>query len=142
MGMSPDADIPVLQISLPSMDPKKLFELGQTLAPLREENVLIIGSGFLTHNLRTLNWHVDSTGEKWAKEFDDWIKDNLIKQNIDNLLEYREQAPNVQLALPTHEHFVPVLVTQGTNIDGNENISFPIEGFTFGTFTKRSVQFG
>lgn len=141
MAMYPKADIPVLQLSLPSMDSNDLFELGRSLAPLRDENVLIIGSGFLTHNLRLLDWQTQSFAT-WTKEFDDWISNVLINQKVDNLLNYREEAPNVNIALPTHEHFVPVIVSQGTDIDDPTGVNFPIEGFVYGTFTKRSVQFG
>jgi 4,5-DOPA dioxygenase extradiol len=92
--------------------------------------------------MRLLSWQADSTGEKWTREFDEWIVTTIENQKVDDLLKYKEIAPNVQIALPTHEHFVPILVTQGTDIEKESSISFPIEGFAYGTFTKRSVQFG
>jgi len=142
VAMYPDADVPVLQISIPTMDPQSLIALGRTLAPLRREGVLIVGSGFLTHNLRTIEWGGQSTAPTWATEFDAWVKDALAQRDVDALVQYRTRAPGVRLALPTHEHFVPVLVALGASIDESEAVTFPITGFTYGTFTKRSVQFG
>jgi 4,5-DOPA dioxygenase extradiol len=138
MCMYPDADLPVLQISLPSQDPVELFAVGRALEPLRREGVLVIGSGFLTHNLRALPLRETPS---WAHEFDAWSADVLARHDIDALLEYRRRAPGVELALPTHEHFVPVLVAVGAA--GDSPATFPITGFWFGgAMTRRSVQFG
>jgi hypothetical protein len=111
--MYPAADVPVLQVSLPSLDPTALFSLGRSLAPLRREGVLIVGSGFLTHNLRTVDFRPDAPTPAWASEFDAWAGDVLARRDVDALLDYRERAPGVRQALPTHEHFVPVLVSMG-----------------------------
>jgi len=138
MCMYPGADIPVLQISLPSEDPAELFAMGRALAPLRAEGVLVIGSGFLTHNLRALS--LRST-PAWASEFDAWSADALARHDVDALLDYRRRAPGVRESLPTHEHFVPVIVAAGAA--GDSPASFPITGFWWGgAMTKRSVQFG
>jgi 4,5-DOPA dioxygenase extradiol len=142
LAMYPDADVPVLQLSIPTMDPGSLIALGRTLAPLRREGVLIVGSGFLTHNLRTIDWDGRSEPPTWAAEFDAWTKDALARRDVDAMVQYRARAPGVRLALPSHEHFVPVLVALGASIDESESVTFPITGFTYGTFTKRSVQFG
>jgi 4,5-DOPA dioxygenase extradiol len=140
--MYPDADVPVLQVSLPSMDPREVFAVGRALAPLRRENVLLIGSGFLTHNLRTGMMPNGSRPPSWASEFDHWARETLVRRDFDALLDYRARAPGVAMALPTHEHFVPVLVTAGASMDRAESARFPIEGFVYGSFTKRSVQYG
>ena len=108
VAMYPAADVPVLQVSLPSLDPTALFSLGRALAPLRREGVLIVGSGFLTHNLRTVDFRPDAPTPAWASEFDAWAADVLARRDVDALLDYRERAPGVRQALPTHEHFVPV----------------------------------
>jgi len=139
MCMYPEADIPVLQMSLPGLESKTLFELGRALAPLRDEGVLIVGSGFLTHNLRA--GFMDHT-PAWAAELDAWAKDALNKWDVDSLLDFRKKAPGVQLALPTVEHFVPVLVAAGASAEERPKVSYPISGFWFGSFTRRSVQFG
>lgn len=135
--MYPNADVPVLQLSLPGLDPNTVYTLGKTLAPLREEGTLIIGSGFLTHNLRAIS---DAT-PTWASEFDQWIADVLRRDDLDALLDYRARAPGVDYALPTHEHFVPVILARGAVSDASAP-TFPITGFVGGSLTRRSVQFG
>jgi 4,5-DOPA dioxygenase extradiol len=138
MCMYPEADIPVLQISLPSESPEELFAVGRALAPLRREGVLVIGSGFLTHNLRALSLRETPA---WASEFDAWSADAIARRDIDALLDYRARAPGVRESLPTHEHFVPVIVSAGAA--GESPASFPITGFWWGgAMTRRSVQFG
>jgi 4,5-DOPA dioxygenase extradiol len=141
--MYPDADVPVLQVSLPTLEPAALFALGRTLAPLRKEGILVVGSGFLTHNLRSMDFRPNAPPPAWATEFDAWTADVLERRDVDALLAYREGAPGVRQALPTHEHFVPVIVALGAAIDDPAATShFPISGFTYGTATRRSVQFG
>ncbi len=139
--MYPEADVPVLQLSLPSLDPRTLLELGRALVPLRDEGVLIVGSGFLTHNLRAFVPRADQPTPVWAAEFDAWTAQALRRRDVDALLDYRAQAPGVRQSLPTHEHYVPLFVTLGASAEG-EFPSFPIEGWAFGAFSKRSVQFG
>jgi 4,5-DOPA dioxygenase extradiol len=142
VAMYPDADVPVLQMSLPTMDPPELLALGRALAPLRREGVLIVGSGFLTHNLRMLDWRPIAPVPSWATEFDAWAADVLGRQDADALVAYRDRAPGVRQVLPTHEHFVPVVVALGAALEQPGGVRFPITGFTMGPFTRRSVQFG
>ena len=80
--------------------------------------------------------------ESWAREFDAWAADVLLRRDVDSLLDYRRRAPGVRLALPTHEHFVPAVAAFGASIDRVDAVRFPITGFTYGSMTKRSVQFG
>lgn len=151
MPMYPSADIPVLQMSIPSLDPKALFAFGQRLAPLRDEGVLVIGSGFITHNLGALRFGAGGT-PKWASDFDSWVGDAITRRDVDSLLDYKAKAPGVRESLPTHEHFVPLLVSAGmasglgqpggSASAGPESITYPINGWAFGAFSKRSVQFG
>ncbi len=141
-AMYPDADVPVLQVSLPTMDAPTLFELGRTLAPLREEGVLIVGSGFMTHNMRAADPRPNALTPSWASDFDSWSADVMTRRDADSLVTYRDRAPGVGYALPTHEHFVPAVVALGAAIDQPGDTAFPIEGFVMGSFTKRSVQFG
>jgi 4,5-DOPA dioxygenase extradiol len=142
VAMYPEADVPVLQVSIPTMDPASLLAFGRTLAPLRREGVLIVGSGFLTHNLRVASFGPGAVTPSWASDFDAWTADVLARRDADALASYRARAPGVQMALPTHEHFVPVLVALGASMDETEAVQFPITGFAYGSFTKRSVQFG
>jgi 4,5-DOPA dioxygenase extradiol len=139
VAMYPDADVPTLQISLPTMDTPTLFDLGRALAPLRNEGVLVVGSGFLTHNLRAMGRR-GAEPPAWSKDFDAWCADVLSRRSYDELLDYRYRAPGVKQALPTHEHFVPVVVAMGAAIDAPGTVTFPITGFT-GGLTRRSVQF-
>ena len=140
VAMYPDADVPVLQVSMPALDPKALFELGRALAPLREEGVLVFGSGFLTHNMR---YAFRSGIPAWAREFDEWAADALSRFDVDALRDFRSRAPAAQQALPTWEHFAPVLVAAGAAAGERPRTTFPITGFWMeGAFTKRSVQFG
>jgi 4,5-DOPA dioxygenase extradiol len=142
VAMYPGADVPVLQLSLPSLAAPELFALGRTLAPLRDEGMLIVGSGFLTHNLRALDPRPNAATPAWAEEFDHWSADVLARRDVDALLDYRARAPGVDLALPTHEHFAPVVVAVGAASARDEPVRFPITGFVGGSLTRRSVQFG
>lgn len=140
VAMYPNADIPVLQMSLPTENPRALFDLGRALRPLRDEGVLIIGSGFLTHNLRALDLR-GGPPQQWAVEFDQWAANAIAKRNADALLDFMNKAPAARIALPTREHFVPLLVAAGAAME-EEPINFPITGFWMGSMTRRSVQFG
>src|SRR5947208_12150682 len=110
--MFPAADIPVLQISMPTLDPVKLMEVGRKLAPLREEGVLIVGSGFFTHNLAALR-HTGGGVPTWSSEFDDWGRKALEARDWDGLLDFLHQAPAGRYAHPRTEHFAPLFVTMG-----------------------------
>lgn len=140
VAMYPAADVPVLQLSLPALEPKLLFDLGRALAPLRREGVLIFGSGFLTHNMR---YAFQPGVPTWAKEFDAWAAEALGRLDVEALLDFEHRAPAARTALPTWEHYAPVLVTAGAVADERPAAKFPITGFWMdGAFTRRSVQFG
>lgn len=137
--MYPEADIPVLQISMPTLDPAYLIEVGRRLAPLRDEGVLLIGSGFSTHNLREMdptNSHVPT----WSSEFDHWLSERLEASDVDALVDFQAKAPDSALAHPTTEHFAPLFVTVGASVDTLESTRSVIEGFWYG-LSKRSVRF-
>jgi 4,5-DOPA dioxygenase extradiol len=140
VAMYPGAEVPVLQISMPRLDPEELFDLGRALAPLRDEGVLVFGSGFLTHNMR----YAFRPGiPEWAREFDSWAAEALSRMDVEALKGFRRLAPAAEVALPTWEHYAPLLVAAGAAADGRPRASFPITGFWMdGAFTKRSVQFG
>ena len=140
VAMYPDADVPVLQISMPGLDAEGLFRLGRLLAPLRDEGVLIFGSGFLTHNMR---FAFRPGTPAWAREFDTWATDALSRLDVDALVNFRDRAPAAETALPTWEHYAPVLVAAGAVAEERPRATFPITGWWMdGAFTKRSVQFG
>ena len=113
LHMYPDADVPVVQVSLPfDTDAAKAFELGRALAPLAQEGVLVVGSGSLTHNLYEFR-----TGEvqeaAYAREFSEWIRQAVLDGDVERLVHALERAPHAQRAHPTTEHFLPLLVAVG-----------------------------
>ncbi len=137
--MYPDADIPVVQISVPlDLTPQQLYEIGKTLQPLRSENIMIFGSGGIVHNLQMFRGGpIDQPVEPWVREFDDWFKAKLEQQKIADLLRYRELAPHPELAVPTFEHFAPVFIVLGAASD-SDKIESVFEGFQYGALSMRS----
>ncbi|SFR14968.1 Aromatic ring-opening dioxygenase, catalytic subunit, LigB family [Lentzea waywayandensis] len=138
--MFPDADVPVLQMSMPTLDPRELHEIGRKLAPLRDKNVLIVGSGFMTHNLSCVNFPAgpDYEPPSWSKEFDDWAHQQLANGDVDALLDFQQKAPAAGIAHPRTEHFAPLFVALGAASDEKARTS--VDGFWYG-LSKRSVQF-
>jgi 4,5-DOPA dioxygenase extradiol len=136
--MYPDADVPVLQISLPTLDPGRLLAIGRRLAPLRDEGVLIVGSGFLTHGLPFLrDFRFDATPPGWSAEFDHWAAGALDTGDVDALANF-SAAPGARYAHPTTEHFAPLFVTLGA-ADGPAPPVTTITGYWLG-LAKRSIQ--
>ncbi|MEU9099613.1 class III extradiol ring-cleavage dioxygenase [Streptomyces sp. NPDC048361] len=138
--MFPAADIPVLQISLPTLDPRKLYDIGRKLAPLRDEGVLIVGSGFFTHNLAALR-EPEGQVPSWSAEFDDWGARALAAADTDALLDFEHKAPAGRLAHPRTEHFAPLFVTMGAGENDPGGARTMVDGFWLG-LAKRSVQYG
>jgi 4,5-DOPA dioxygenase extradiol len=141
--MYPGADVPVLQLSLPTLDPVELLRVGRRLAPLRDEGVLIVGSGFFTHNLNALRVapDTDSTPPSWSVEFDDWGARALGNGDLDTLADFRHKAPAGALAHPRTEHFAPLFVTLGAGESQLDTQRTVINGFWHG-LAKRSIQIG
>ncbi|QZY28720.1 dioxygenase family protein [Nocardioides coralli] len=138
--MYPAADIPVLQMSLPTQDPGRLLRLGERLRPLRDEGVLVIGSGFLTHGLRFVTeFRIDAPAPAWSTEFDRWAAEALTRGDVDTLAAYAASAPGMPYAHPTVEHYTPLFVTLGAATDPTEPVTQVIDGFWMG-LSKRSLQ--
>ena len=138
--MYPDADIPVLQISLPTLEPARLLALGARLRPLREQGVLVVGSGFTTHGLPFLrDPRPEAAAPGWSAEFDAWAAERLAAGDVDGLLDFRTRAPGMPYAHPTIEHFAPLFVTLGASSDPERAPRQVIDGFWMG-LAKRSVQ--
>jgi 4,5-DOPA dioxygenase extradiol len=139
VAMYPEADVPVLQVSLPTLDPGRLLELGAQLRPLRDEGVLIIGSGFMTHGLPYLREFVmDAPPPDWSTDFDQWVAAALEDRDVAALRAFRD-VPSARYAHPSAEHFVPLLVAMGA-ADPDAAVATPITGFWLG-LSKRSAQF-
>jgi 4,5-DOPA dioxygenase extradiol len=138
--MYPDADVPVLQISMPSLDPERLFEIGRRLEPLRDQGVLIIGSGFLTHGLPYIrDFRLDAPPPAWSSEFDAWAHEALEQGDIDQLSDFVHRAPAVRYAHPRTEHLAPLFVTLGAGDSNGEPLPSIIDGYWMG-LSKRSIQ--
>ncbi|MDO8732543.1 MAG: class III extradiol ring-cleavage dioxygenase [Actinomycetota bacterium] len=138
--MYPLADVPVVQVSLPTHDPALLLKVGERLKALREEGVLIIGSGFMTHGLPYLDASMMSGAvPAWSSDFDLWVQTALQAGDIDALANYLQQAPGLPYAHPTVEHFVPLFVALGAANDPGSGQS-EVDGYFWG-LSKRSLSF-
>lgn len=142
--MYPSATVPILQISMPTLDPAELFDIGRKLAPLRDEGVLILGSGFSTHNLREAMTHMHGSPSvappSWSSEFDDWLDRTLAAGDVDALIDFKARAPAAAVAHPRTEHFAPLFVALGAVANDAIKPETAVEGFWYG-LSKRSVQF-
>ncbi len=136
MAMFPAADVPVVQLSMPSLDPSALFGLGQRLKSLREEGYLVIGSGFMTHSFAVMR---QPSLAVHNLDFDAWAADAIARRDIDALLDYRTKGPGAAIAHPTADHFVPLLLTLGAGDDERRPPTTVIEREFFGNST-RSIQ--
>lgn len=138
--MYPDADVPVLQMSLPTLDPERLLALGRRLRPLRDQGVLVVGSGFTTHGLPFLtDWRPQAVAPGWSAEFDAWAAGALGRGAVDELVDFRHRAPGMPYAHPTVEHFAPLFVTLGLADDPEAPAQQVVDGFWMG-LSKRSWQ--
>jgi 4,5-DOPA dioxygenase extradiol len=140
-AMYPDASIPVLQLSMPDLDPEHLFAVGRRLAPLRDDGVLIVGSGFLTHGLPFIHeYFLGKPGApQWSIDFDQWATEALDRGDVDSLFDFRTKAPGMPYAHPTVEHFAPLFVTLGAVARPDDAPSYAIEGYAYG-LSKRSFE--
>ncbi|MDP3984340.1 MAG: class III extradiol ring-cleavage dioxygenase [Acidimicrobiia bacterium] len=139
--MYPNADVPVLQMSIPTDDPAELIGLGKRLRPLRDEGVLIIGSGFMTHGLPFLRREHTLPGAPapgWSSDFDAWAADALDRGDVEELARFRN-APGMPYAHPTVEHYIPLFVTLGAATNPERPPKTAIDGYFWG-FARRSFQ--
>lgn len=114
--MYPDRDIPVFQISIDADAPAEAhYNMGKELKALRDEGVLILASGNIVHNLRLVDWHKVSKGFDWAYEFDDYIYENIMNKAHDNIIHYSRAGDCAGLAVPTPDHFYPLLYALGAS---------------------------
>ena len=139
--MYPESDIPVLQMSMPDLAPEHLFEIGRRLAPLRDEGVLVMGSGFMTHGLPFVHDYFDGRpgAPDWSADFDLWAAEMLELGDLDALFDFRNRAPGMPYAHPTVEHFAPLFVALGAATDPTAAPKFTIDGYWLG-LAKRSFQ--
>jgi 4,5-DOPA dioxygenase extradiol len=139
--MYPLADVPVLQLSMPTQDPGRLLDIGRRLRSLREEGVLVIGSGFMTHGLPFISREM-LTGEvvpSWSADFDAWAADALSRGDVDTLADYKAKAPGMPYAHPTVDHYIPLFITLGAAGPEDQPVRTTIEGYMIG-LSKRSFE--
>lgn len=139
--MYPYADVPVLQVSIPTHDPGRLIDIGARLQSLRAEGVLVIGSGYMTHGVRYLtqdNFRHNII-PSWSSDFDAWGADALARGDVETLANYNRHAPAVDLAHPTVDHWVPLFVTLGAATNPEAPVQTTVDGYKFG-LSKRSFQ--
>ncbi len=137
--MYPEADVPVVQMSMPTHDPGRLMRLGRHLRDLRAQGVLVVGSGYMTHGLPYLDWSRPDLVPGWSSDFDLWAADALRTGDVDELASFRDRAPGMPYAHPTVEHFTPLFVTLGAADDPTAAPTTAIDGFEIG-LSKRSLQ--
>jgi 4,5-DOPA dioxygenase extradiol len=139
MAMYPEADIPVLQLSIPTKVAAGLGGRGRRLRPLREQGVLVIGSGFMTHGLPFIDWGRPESVSRWSREFDAWATEALARGDLDELAPFRTRAPGMPYAHPTIEHFIPMFITLGAATDLLVAPETIIDGWMYG-LSRRSLQ--
>ena len=138
--MYPDADVPVVQLSLDgSMSARQHYELAKQLRPLRDENILILASGNVVHNLRTIHWQQDAEPYPWAKDFNDFFTSQIYANHHEPLIDWEKYGDPAHLSIPTAEHYWPALYTlalqeEGEHVkiytDGIEMSSISMLGFS------------
>jgi 4,5-DOPA dioxygenase extradiol len=139
----PEADVPIVQLSIDESQPAAFhYEIGRKLAPLREEGVLIVGSGNLVHNLHTYAWgkHMPDPYD-WAVRFENDAKALLVSGDDKPLVRYESMGPEALLSIPTPDHYLPLLYVVGTKQQG-ETVTFPVEGVDGGSISMLCVQVG
>ena len=141
--MYPAADVPVVQLSLDrGLNPEQHYALARKLRPLREEGVLILGSGNIVHSLRFIQWSEDAAPYDWAVEFDAAIGEFLLQGNHEGLTHYRELlGRSAELSVPTDEHYLPLLYAAAVQGE-DEQLSFFYEGLQNASISMRSLQIG
>ena len=138
----PAADIPVVQLSIDATQPPHFhFDLGAKLAPLRDEGVLILGSGNIVHNLRRVNFADDARPFDWAVEFDTWVKERLQDGNYKAIVEDARDTEAGRLSIPTPDHWYPLLYTLGA-ADDDEPLRFDYEGIENASISMRCLTLG
>lgn len=143
--MYPAADIPVVQLSMDrNLSLRQHYKIGQSLAALRDQNILIFTSGNIVHNLadafRQMT-HKTSLTPDWAGRFDETVKQALLAHDIETLMSLYPDTPDAQLAHPTPDHWLPLIYALGATNE-NDPVSFPTEGFDLGSLSMRNIVFG
>jgi 4,5-DOPA dioxygenase extradiol len=139
----PKADVPVVQLSIDEVQaPEFHYELGKLLAPLRDEDVLVVGSGNLVHNLHAYAWGRHPAGPfDWAVRFEREVRARIVSGQVGPLLEYEALGKDALLSIPTPEHYLPLLYVLALRRP-DEPVTFPVEGVDGGSISMLSVRVG
>ena len=136
--MYPDRDIPVFQISIDANAPSEThYAIGKELRALRNQGVLIFSSGNVVHNLRQIDWHQANVGFDWAHEFDDYIYNSILEGNYKNVINYKQVGDAARRAVPTPDHFYPLLYALGAT-DKDDKVSVYNKAGVLGSLTMTS----
>jgi 4,5-DOPA dioxygenase extradiol len=139
----PEADIPVVQLGIDGTKPPKFhYDLGKRLAPLREEGVLVVGSGNLVHNLTAYAWgDREARAFDWAVRFEERVREALLQGEDEALVDYRRFGRDAALAVPTPDHYLPLLYVLGLRRE-QEPVTFPVQGVDGGSVSMLAVRVG
>jgi len=137
----PDAGVPVVQLSLDRARPAPWhYELARELSPLREKGILILGSGNIVHNLGIMDWRAPQGGYDWAVEANERLKGLIREHQHDELMNYGSLGKEVRLAVPTPEHYIPLMYILGLRRE-KEEVRFSNDKTVYGSIAMTSVQF-
>lgn len=140
--MFPAAQLPCFQLSYDeSLPPAKLLEIGAALAPLRREGIALLGSGNIVHNLRQINFDPAAAPYEWALAFDQLARERILARDFTSLAEYRSLGELALRAIPTPDHWLPLLYILGA-AEPDDDIVFPVEGIQNGSISMRAVRVG
>lgn len=137
--LRPEADIPVIQLSIPmALGARELLAIGHLMAPLREQGYLILGSGGAGNNLEKIAWHERNfAADRRSMMFEEWLKQKLFAAEIEDLINFADNAPDLAFAHPTHEHLLPIFFVMGSSLSG-DRIQLIYEGFQYRTISMLS----
>jgi 4,5-DOPA dioxygenase extradiol len=141
--MYPEADVPVIQLSIDAQKPASWhFDLGRRIAPLRSEDILVLGSGNLVHNLQKYSWQKKTEAPyDWAVRFEMQVREMMLSGEFEPLVDYEAMGTDAHLAVPTPDHYLPLLYILGCR-QNDEPLSFPVEGFDGGSISMLGVRVG
>ena len=143
MHAYPDADVPIVQLAIDeTKDARWHFEFAQRLRPLRDEGVLICGSGNLVHNLHAYSWgRTVQEPYDWGLRFEAFARERMTEHDFEPLVAYEKHGKDAMLSAPTPDHYLPLLYALAQH-DGAEPVSFPVEGWDGGSVSMLSVRIG
>ncbi len=140
--MYPKADVPVVQLSIHLQGPPAYhFDLGEKLRALRDEGILIVGSGNIVHNLRQVNFAPDAKPYPWAVEFDEWVKERLLARDYQALVKEAQSTESGKLSIPTVDHWYPLLYVLGASVP-DDKLRFDFEGIESSSLSMRTFTLG